>query len=59
MSAIPTVGAVLMIALTHVLAGMLPVTFNGDSHLALWIMSMLVGIFTYVVLQNEMSRARV
>lgn len=58
MSAVPIAGALLMIALTHVLAGMLPVTFTGDAHLALWLVSLLVGIFTYVSLEREMAGIR-
>jgi hypothetical protein len=58
MSAVPTAGALVTVALTHVLAGMLPVMFSGDAYLALWLVSLLVGIFTYVSLEREMAGVR-
>ncbi|WP_311173923.1 hypothetical protein [Halobellus ordinarius] len=58
MSAVPTAGALLAVALTHVLAGILPITFSGDAHLALWLVSLLVGILTYVSLEREMAGVR-
>jgi hypothetical protein len=56
MSFIPLLGAILVVALTNVLAGMLPGTLSGDPLLAVRLMSLLFGVFTYVALQRETAR---
>lgn len=56
MSGVAIIGAMLMIAFTNVLAGMFPVTFTGDSQLAIWLFSLIVGLVTYVTLRREMGR---
>lgn len=58
MSTVATIGAILMIALTNVLAGLLPVDFNGDAQIAVWLISLIVGLITYVTLKQEMAAAR-
>lgn len=53
---VPTIGAILVIALMHVIAGIVPIQFTGDTHLALWLVSLLIGLVTFVILQQEMSK---
>lgn len=54
MPVVPIIGALLMIALTNVIAGMLPGTVTGDAQLAIWLVSLLVGVFTFTALQQAL-----
>lgn len=55
MSGVAIFGALLMIALTNVVAGMAPVAITGDAQLAVWLVSLVVGLLTYVTLAREMA----
>lgn len=55
MSVVPIIGALLMIALTNVLTGMMPGTVTGDAQLAVWLVSLLIGLFTFVELQRMLK----
>jgi len=55
MSVVAIIGALLMIALTNVVAGMFPVSFSGDAQLAVWLVSLMLGLATYVTLKQKMA----
>ena len=56
MSPIPTAGSLIVIALTNVLAGMIPVTFTGNAQIAVWLISLLNGVVIFVTLTQALSR---
>jgi len=56
MSGIAILGAVIVVALTNVLAGLLPVAFTGDAQLAVWLTSLLIGVVVYVSLNQAVDR---
>ena len=49
-------GAVVVIALVNVVVGLLPVTVTGQEQLAVWLVSILLGVFTYVTLEGKMRQ---
>lgn len=59
MSFVAILGAILTIALTNVFAGLLPVTFTGNSQLAVWLVSLLLGLVAYVAIERAMADVRV
>lgn len=52
MSAIATLGFVLVVALVNVIGGMLPGKMTGDIQLAFWLSSLLLGLVVYWVLDQ-------
>lgn len=58
MSPIGLLTAVVMFALTNVLAGMLPASFTGDAQLAVWLVALVVAIVSYVSVEQAMSGVR-
>lgn len=52
MSGIALLGAALVVALLNVVAGMLPGQMTGNIQMAFWLGSLLVGVITYVVLEQ-------
>lgn len=52
MSVAAILGAVLVVALIHVLAGMAALGLSGDAYVALWLASLLAGVVTYVLLER-------
>ena len=58
MSAIGLLTAVVLFALTHSVAGMIPVAFTGDALFAVWLTSVLAGIAGYIGAEQAMSGVR-
>jgi len=56
MSVVPIAGALIVVALTNVVAGMMPVTFTGNEQYAIWLLSLLFGVFTYVSLVQALNK---
>lgn len=56
MSGIAILGSLIVIALTNVFAGLLPVAFTGDAQLAVWLTSLFLGVLTYVSLVQALKR---
>lgn len=52
MSAIATIGALLTIALLNVLGGIIPVQITGQVQLAYMLMTLLVSVYVYWVLDH-------
>lgn len=59
MSLVAILGAIIVFALTNVLTGTLPVTFTGNDQLAVWLVSLLLALVAYVVLERAMADVRV
>lgn len=49
-------GAVVMIVLVNVVVALLPITVTGLEQLAVWLISILFGIFIYVSLEGRMRQ---
>ncbi|SEQ04109.1 hypothetical protein [Natrinema salaciae] len=58
MSEIGLLAAVAMFALTNIFAGMLPTTFTGDAQLAVWLVALVVGIASYITVEQAMAGTR-
>lgn len=58
MSLIPPLGGLVATALSlTTLFGLAPVAFTGTAAIAVWLVSILIGIVTYVVLAQAMADA--